>query len=81
MTQIVCKDTHKRRDYKIKLHLFTFIQLINRSFACGEVREVRGKLRDKCPMFKLEDYCLLTSRTTVGSDNFFNFNKFPHLRN
>ena len=29
MTQIVCKDTHKRRDYKIKLHLFTFIQLIN----------------------------------------------------
>lgn len=30
MTQIVCKDTHKRRDYKIKLHLFTFIQLINR---------------------------------------------------
>ena len=28
MTQIVCKDTHKRRDYKIKLHLFTFIQLI-----------------------------------------------------
>ena len=51
MTQIVCKDTHKRRDYKIKLHLFTFIQLINRSFACGEVREVRevrGKLRDKC---------------------------------
>lgn len=46
-----------------------------------EVREVRGKLRDKCPKFKLEDYCLLTSRTTVGSDNFFNFNKFPHLRN
>ncbi len=46
MTQIVCKDTHKRRDYKIKLHLFTFIQLINRSFACGEVREVRGKLRE-----------------------------------
>ena len=38
-----------------------------------EVREVRGKLRDKCPKFKLEDYCLLTSRTTVGSDNFFNF--------
>ena len=37
-----------------------------------EVREVRGKLRDKCPKFKLEDYCLLTSRTTVGSDNFFN---------
>lgn len=31
MTQIVCKDTHKRRDYKIKLHLFTFIQLINRT--------------------------------------------------
>ena len=30
MTQIVCKDTHKRRDNKIKLHLFTFIQLINR---------------------------------------------------
>lgn len=29
MTQIVCKDTHKRRDYKIKLQLFTFIQLIN----------------------------------------------------
>ena len=26
MTQIVCKDTHKRRDYKIKLHLFTFIR-------------------------------------------------------
>ena len=37
-----------------------------------EVREVRGKLRDKGPKFKLEDYCLLTSRTTVGSDNFFN---------
>ena len=37
-----------------------------------EVREVRGKLRDKCPKFKLEDYCLFTSRTTVGSDNFFN---------
>ena len=47
----------------------------------GKLREVRGKLRDKCPMFKLEDYCLLTSRTTVGSDNFFNFNKFTHLRN
>ena len=31
MTQIVCKDTHKRRDNKIKLHLFTFIQLINRT--------------------------------------------------
>ena len=31
MTQIACKDTHKRRDYKIKLHLFTFIQLINRT--------------------------------------------------
>ena len=31
--------------------------------------------------FKLEDNCLLTSRTTVGSDNFFNFNQFPHLRN
>ena len=31
-------------------------------------------------MFKLEDYCLLTSRTTVGSDNFFNFNQFPYLR-
>ena len=46
-----------------------------------EVREVRGKLRDKCPNFKLEDYCLFTSRTTVGSDNFFNFNQFPHLRN
>ena len=46
-----------------------------------EVREVRGELRDKCPKFKLEDYCLLTSRTTVGSDNFFNFNQFPHLRN
>jgi hypothetical protein len=30
MTQIVCKDTHKRRDYKIKLHLFTFIQLIEK---------------------------------------------------
>ena len=37
-----------------------------------EVREVRGKLRDKCPKFKQENYCLLTSRTTVGSDNFFN---------
>ena len=39
-----------------------------------EVREVRGKLRDKCPTFTTKDYCLLTSRTTVGSDNFFNFN-------
>ena len=28
MTQIVCKDTHKRRDNKIKLHLFAFILLI-----------------------------------------------------
>ena len=37
-----------------------------------KLREVRGKLRDKCPKFKLEDYCLLTSRMTVGSDNFFN---------
>ena len=46
-----------------------------------EVREVRGKLRDKCPNFKLEDYCLFTSRTTVGSDNFFNFCQFPHFRN
>lgn len=48
MTQIVCKDTHKRRDYKIKLHLFTFIQLINRSYVCGEVkgsqREVKGQM-------------------------------------
>ena len=47
----------------------------------SEVREVRRKLRDKCPTFTLEDYCPLTSRTTVGSDNFFNFNQFPHLRN
>ena len=30
MTQIVCKDTHKRRDYKIKLHLFAFILLIKK---------------------------------------------------
>ena len=28
ITQIVCKGTHKRRDNKIKLHLFAFIQLI-----------------------------------------------------
>ncbi len=41
MTQIVCKDTHKRRDYKIKLHLFTFIQLINRSFVYQEVKGVK----------------------------------------
>ena len=46
-----------------------------------EVREVRGKLRDKCPASYEKDYCLLTSRTTVGSDNFFNFNQFPQLRN
>lgn len=50
--------------------------LNNSSFANGEVkdvREVRGKLRDKCPKFKIEDYCLLTSLTTEGSDNFSNF--------
>ena len=46
----------------------------------GKLREVRRKLRDKCPKFKLEDYCLLTSRTTVGSDNSFNFfNSFNDL--
>ena len=46
----------------------------------GKLREVRRKLRDKCPKFKLEDYCLLTSRTTVGSDNSFNFfNSFNSL--
>ena len=39
----------------------------------GKLREVRRKLRDKCSKFKLEDYCLFTSRTTVGSDNFPNF--------
>lgn len=39
----------------------------------GKLREVRGKLRDKCPKFKIEDYCLLTSLTTEGSDNFSNF--------
>ena len=44
-----------------------------------EVREVREKLRDKCLTAK--GYCLLTSRTTVGSDNFFNFNQFPQLQN
>ena len=26
-------------------------------------------------------YCLLTPRTTVGSDNFFNFNQFLTLEN
>ena len=36
----------------------------------SEVKEVRGKLRDECPAFYDKDYCLLTSRTTVGSDNF-----------
>lgn len=29
-----------------------------------EVREVREKLRDKCPSFTVKNYCLLTSRTT-----------------
>ena len=56
-------------------NLFCFKRLITEVSHVGklrEVREVRGKLRDKCPKFKLEDYCLLTSRTTVGSDNFFN---------
>ena len=43
MTQIVCKDTHKRRDYKIKLHLFTFIQLINRTI----LRKLRSKKQEK----------------------------------
>ena len=37
----------------------------------GKLREVRGKLRDKCPKFKLEDYCL-NSSATVGSANSFN---------
>ena len=32
-------------------------------------------------MFTQDDYCLFTSRTTVGSDNFFNFNQFPYLQN
>ena len=36
----------------------------------SEVKEDRGKLRDECPAFYDKDYCLLTSRTTVGSDNF-----------
>jgi hypothetical protein len=39
-----------------------------------EVREVRGKLRDKCPASYEKDYCLLTSRMIAASDNFFNFN-------
>ena len=43
MTQIVCKDTHKRRDYKIKLHLFTFIQLINRTTGESYVQKKTGK--------------------------------------
>ena len=29
----------------------------------------------------VKGYCLLNSRTTVESDNFFNFNQFPRLRN
>ena len=28
-----------------------------------------------------KDYCLLTSRTTVGSDNFFNFINFINFMN
>ena len=28
-----------------------------------------------------KDYCLLTSRTTVGSDNFFNFINFMNFIN
>ncbi len=40
-----------------------------------------GKLSEVREVITLEDYCPLTSRTTVGSDNFFNFNQFPHLRN
>ena len=43
MTQIVCKDTHKRRDYKIKLHLFTFIQLINRTKGESYVQKNRKR--------------------------------------
>lgn len=43
MTQIVCKDTHKRRDYKIKLHLFTFIQLINRTTGESYVQKKQKK--------------------------------------
>lgn len=43
MTQIVCKDTHKRRDYKIKLHLFTFIQLINRTTGESSVQLKKEK--------------------------------------
>ncbi len=58
------------------IHLYEIFYLteVSHMGKLREVREVRGKLRDKCPKFKLEDYCLLTSRTTVGSDNFFNFN-------
>ncbi len=35
--------------------------------------EMLGKLRVKCPKFKIEDHCFLTSLTTEGSDNFSNF--------
>ena len=37
------------------------------------LEKLGGKLRDKCPKFKIEDYCLLTFLTTEGSDNFSNF--------
>ena len=48
--------------------------IIPKKYSFTEVSHVGklGKLRDKCPMFKLEDYCLLTSRTTVESDRNFN---------
>jgi hypothetical protein len=53
------------------------------NFACGEVRgklrEVRRKLRNKCPKFELED-CCLNSSATIESDNSFNFfNSFNPL--
>ena len=41
ITQIVCKGTHKRRDNKIKLHLFAFIQLIIKG---REIRCMRNLL-------------------------------------
>ena len=73
--QIYKKKTDKSRfiiKFLISLHKILHTELSHVG-KLREVREVRGKLRDKCPKFKLEDYCLLTSRTTVGSDNFFNF--------